>query len=289
MTLLVLRRTFVVSCRLGKSACSIVPPVHHLVQIDKQRLSPKLAALQLGPGDPRSASFRPQETRPDRVRRHYETTLAPDLLLMCYEHEADTRPGLKRREWDGTSPYHINRPLRAPKGSKAARPDIHPVKWSNIPELEKIVINCFVNDAKENQHLAIAAALQLQQITGVKPKAIYSKTDVPTWRLRRGQQMGAKVVLTGVRMSQFLSTLTEIVLPRIREYRGIPLSSGDTLGNISFGLTHENVRFFPELDANPDLWPRIFGMQINLCTSAQSDEHARRLLSGLQLPFAQRT
>ena len=97
--------------------------------------------------------------------------------------------------------------------------------------------------------------------------------------------MGAKVELKGKEMSQFLSTLTEIVLPRIREYKGINNQSGNRFGGISFGLTPEDIKFFPEIDANQDSWPKTFGMHINVNTSAQLDYQARTLLSGFQFPF----
>ena len=96
--------------------------------------------------------------------------------------------------------------------------------------------------------------------------------------------MGAKVVLTGYEMSQFLSTLTEIVLPRIREYKGVK-PNGDRFGGISFGMTSSDVRFFPEIDANQDLWPKTFGMHVNINTTAQNTAQAVTLLSGLQFPF----
>ncbi|CCD24165.1 mitochondrial 54S ribosomal protein uL5m NDAI_0C05060 [Naumovozyma dairenensis CBS 421] len=268
-----------------KAACSIVKPVHHLVKIDKNRLSPRFPELNYSKNDIRSPSFKPTETCQDRVREHYLNTIQPDLLLMNYQHKADIKEGLKKRGWDGTSPYHINRAPRKPKGSVAQFPDIHPIKWNNIPEIKNIVLNCYVKEAKENQLLAISAALQLQQITGCKPKMIYSKSDVPSWKVRKGHHMGAKVELSGYPMSQFLTTLAEIVLPRIREYKGISDKSGNRFGGLSFGLRPEDVRFFPEIDSNQDLWPRTFGMHININTTAQTDEQTRALVSAFQLPF----
>jgi large subunit ribosomal protein L5 len=79
--------------------------------------------------------------------------------------------------------------------------------------------------------------------------------------------------------------LTEIVLPRIREYKGISNNSGDKGGNVQFGLTPNDVRFFPEIEANQDLWPKVFGMHINVVTSAQTDFEARTLLSSYGFAF----
>ncbi|PAK97825.1 hypothetical protein B8W96_12430, partial [Lentilactobacillus parakefiri] len=69
-----------------------------------------------------------------------------DLLLINYQHKGETVRGLKFREWDGSSPYHINREPRKPKGSKAQLPDIKPITWNNIPDIESVVINCYVRD-----------------------------------------------------------------------------------------------------------------------------------------------
>ncbi|AAS50660.2 ABL111Cp [Eremothecium gossypii ATCC 10895] len=279
------RRAFSTSQYMEKAACSLVKPVHHLVKIDKSKLSPRFPELKYPKSDIRSPGFRPQETHQDRVREHYLNTLQDDLLLMNYEHNAEVKKGLKQREWDGSSPFHVNRAPRKPKGSVRQHPDIKPVNWENVPEIESVVINCYVNQAKENPFLAIGAAMQLQQITGRKPTSLYAKKDMPSFKVRRGTHMGAMIELKGRPMSQFLSTLTEIVLPRIREYKGISNKSGNGFGGISFGLTKDDVKYFPELAASPDLWPNTFGMHININTSAQTDSRARTLLSGFGLPF----
>lgn len=164
-------------------------------------------------------------------------------------------------------------------------PAIKKRSYKNIPFLEKITITSWVKEAKDDLTLAIAASLQLQQITGVKPTPIYAKTNVPTWKLRPGMHMGAKVELKGREQSQFISTLTELVLPKMREFKGISNRSGDRFGSIAFGMDGSDVRFFPEIEANPDLWPKTFGIDISFTTSAQVDMDARVLLSGLGLPF----
>ncbi|CCC68347.1 hypothetical protein NCAS_0B02630 [Naumovozyma castellii] len=282
--ILVPTRNFSRTNCISKSAYSLVEPVHHLVKIDKNRLSPRFPELNYDKRDIRSPSFKPLHVCQDRVQEHYFNSIQPDLLLMNYNHNPEIKKGLKMREWDGSSPYHINRPLRKPKGSEAQYPDIHPIKWDNIPQIESVVLNCYVKEARDNQLLAISAALQIQQITGCKPQVIYSRSDVPTWKIRKGHQMGAKLELKGYPMSQFLTTLSEIVLPRIREYRGISGKSGNRFGGLSFGLNEEDVKFFPEIDANQDLWPKTFGMHININTTAQTNEQARMLVSAFQLP-----
>lgn len=278
-------RCFSSSSIAYKSHCSLVKPVHHRVKVDKSKLSPRFPELKLAKNDIRNPGFNPVTTHQDRVHEHYLNTLKSDMLLINYAHNSQTEVGLKKRPWDGSSPYHINRPPRKPQGVSSQLPNLHPIKWHNVPEITSIVLNCYVKEAKENKLLAITAALQLQQITGCKPQPIFSKNDVPSWKLRRGNQMGAKIELKGRPMSQFLSTLTEIVMPRIREYKGLSNKSGNGLGSLSFGLTSEDVKFFPEIDSNQDLWPKTFGMHVNVNTSAQTDVQARTLISGFQLPF----
>lgn len=278
-------RFFSTSVCRSKAACASVAPVHHTVRISKRKLSPRFPELLLPASDIHSPRFRPQLTHPDRVGQYYFNSLAPDLLLQGYRHGQKPLHGNKRREWDMSSPYHINRSLRKPKGQLVPSMSILPRDHNNIPRVQSIVINCFAPDAKLNQSLAISAILQMQQITGVKPEAIYAKTNVPNWKLRPGMKMGAKVELKGRYASQFISTLTEIVLPRSREYRGISNKAGDKYGTVAFGLTPDQVKFFPEIELNQDSWPITFGFNVSIITTAQTTAEARTLLSGLGFPF----
>lgn len=278
-------RPFSSSVIAQKVGCAMVKPVHHTIKIEKRLLSPRFPDLKLDPSDIRSPKFRPRLTQQDRVLDHYYNTLESDLLLIQYRHDQIDVEGNKRRKWDMSSPYHLNRPLRKPRGQIVPSPTIKTRTWKNIPRLENITINCFVKEAKIKPELAIAATLQLQQITGCIPSPVYAKANVPTWKLRPGMRMGARVSLSGSDASQFLTTLTEIVLPRIREFRGISNRSGDRYGNIAFGLRPEDIKVFPEIENNQDSWPKTFGMDITLHTSAQTDADARILLSGLGFPF----
>lgn len=271
----------------GRVGCSQVKPVHHLVKIDKLRLSKeRFPELQFKPDDIRSLRYAPLDTHHDRVHDHFLHSLRSDLMLIHYKHNMKTIKGAKRRIWDTKeNSYNVNRPRSKPLGSSVETPDIHPVKWNNIPELKSITINCFVNEAKNNEMLSISAMAQLQQITNGKPQPIYSKSDVPNWQLRRSRAMGAKVVLTGYKMNQFLATLTEIVLPRIREYKGINFKSGDSYGNLAMGIASQDVKFFPEIDLNQDAFAKTFGFNITFHTTAQTDESAKTLLSAFLFPF----
>lgn len=278
-------RHFSSSAVANKVGCAQVKPVHHKVRIVKKNLSSRFPELKLDQYDIRSPKFKPFLTHEDRVAEYYFNTLQSDLLLINYRHGQQTIYGNKRRQWDMTSPYHLNRPLRKPKGQIVPSPTIVPRSYENVPVLEGVTLNCFVKDAKLYPAQAITAALQLQQITGVKPTPIFAKTNVPNWKLRPGMKMGAKVTLHGRDASQFISTLTEIVLPRMREFYGISNRAGDRYGNIAFGLTGEDVKLFPEIENNQDSWQQNFGFDITLHTSAQTDADARILLSGLGFPF----
>ncbi|ODV62748.1 mitochondrial 54S ribosomal protein uL5m [Ascoidea rubescens DSM 1968] len=279
-------RTFSSAEVLNKCKISIVKPVHHLVPISKAKLSKRFEGLKYEKTDIRSVGFRPVETEPDRFNDYYENTLKPNLLLMTFDDGFEVIEGKKRRSWDGSSSYHIHREKKKPKGVVVPTRDITPYTIDNLPKIESLVINCYANESSQFPNHPIVAQLLLQQITNVRPRKIYSRSDVVTWKIRRNTPMGAKVELKGKYLSQFLSTLTELVLPRVRSFNGLDnKKGGDRSGNISFGLTSEDVRYFPEIEANQDLWPVVFGMNFNIITSAQTDNDARLLLSGLGFPF----
>lgn len=282
-----MKRQFSTSAaRFGKPGHSTVAPVHHLVRIKKSLLSPRFPELKYPKNDPRLPHFKPVNVAPCRSREHYQNTLKPDLMYMLYRHNVPEKvEGAKRREWDGTSPYHINRTLRKPAGFLREQPDKHNVSPKKIPEVLSVHLNCYVPLAIQMPQNGIAALLQLQQITGEKPTKIYSQSNIGSWHTRKGRQAGAKIELKGKPMYDFLATLTEVVLPRIPDFKGLKNRSGDGYGNIAFGLTDKQMRLFPELEANPDLWPKTFGMHVVINTSAGRNSEARVLLSGLGLPF----
>lgn len=264
---------------------SSVSPVHHLVEVKKAALSPKYQPLLVPKDDIESVGYKPTEISQDRLADHYKNTLQSDLLLYFYEHEAETIVGNKLREWKHDSPYSLYRTLRKPKGTGRATKDIKPVNYRNIPELQSIKLNLYSKEALEYPWLNISARLQLAQITNKKPKQLYNRSNILPWKVREGKPCGCKVELDGRDMSQFLMTLTELVLPRIRTFQGIKSTSGDGNGNISFGLDPEDVKYFPEIENFQELYPNLFGFHITFVTSARTDEAARTLLSALGLPF----
>ncbi|CCE80207.1 Piso0_003309 [Millerozyma farinosa CBS 7064] len=278
-------RCFSSSSRALRAGYSTVEPVHHLVKIRKAALKPGYKDLLIPKNDIRAVGFKPEEICQDRVHEHYVNTIQSDMLLHFYEHDAKVIEGNKKRSWGTDSPYALYRNLKKPKGLSKPTKDIHPVTYKNIPELKSIVINAYNSDALDESWLNISTKLQLSQITNVKPKQLYNKSNVLPWKVREGKPCGAKVELTGRDMNQFLSTLTELVLPRIRTFKGIKNTSGDSNGNISFGLTSEDVKYFPEIENFQELFPNLFGFHITFKTSARTDEQARTLLSSYGFPF----
>ncbi|ODV80138.1 ribosomal protein L5 [Suhomyces tanzawaensis NRRL Y-17324] len=270
---------------VGKPGYSTVEPVHHLVNIRKAALKPKYQGLLIPKDDIRSVGFKPTEIDQDRVAEYYQNTLKSDLLLHNYEHGAQVIEGEKKRSWGTDSPYKLYRNLKKAKRVGRATRDIHPIKHDNVPQLESIYIQSYNKWALEESWLNISTRLQLSQITNVKAKQIYAKANILPWRLREGKPCGAKVEIKGIDMSQFITTLTELVLPRIRTFKGIKNTSGDSNGNITFGLDPDNLKYFPEIESFQDLFPNLNGVHITFKTTARTDEQARTLLSALGLPF----
>lgn len=264
---------------------STVKPVHHLVKVKKSALMPRYKEVLVPKNSIESIGYRPTDFEQDRVDEHYHNTLKSDLMLSMYQHDAEVIYGLKMRDHSFTSPYALYRKKKMPVGGSRPTRDIKPIGPLNVPELKSIVLNLYAKDAFTQKWLNISSTLQIAQITNVKPKKIKGRMNDLSWKIRRGKRCGCKVELTGVDMHQFLLTLTELVLPRIRTFTGIKDTSGDTFGNISMGLNPEDVKFFPEIEHFQELYPNLFGFHITFKTSSRTDDGARLLLSSLGLPF----
>ncbi|MDC0937131.1 50S ribosomal protein L5 [Pirellulales bacterium] len=150
-----------------------------------------------------------------------------------------------------------------------------------LPTLEKIVVSMGVGAAiADKKHLEEAVSA-LTDIAGQKPVICRARKSVAGFKLREGQAIGCKVTLRGPRMYEFLDRLISLVLPRVRDFRGLKPTAFDGHGNYSLGLTEQLV--FPEL--NPDKYPRQQGMNIAICCSGGSDDDSRELLRGFGMPF----
>jgi large subunit ribosomal protein L5 len=150
-----------------------------------------------------------------------------------------------------------------------------------VPRLEKIVLNCGVGLATQQQSLLDGAVTDLTVITGQKPLVTRAKKSIAGFKLRAGNPIGAKVTLRGARMWEFYDRLVSLAIPRIRDFRGMEPSSFDGRGNYTFGVTEQLI--FPEIDY--DSIDTVRGMDITIVTTANSDDEGRALLAALGFPF----
>ena len=151
------------------------------------------------------------------------------------------------------------------------------------PKPEKIVVNMGVGEAPKDAKLLDGAVKDLTMITAQKPAIRRARKSIATFKIREGMPIGASVTMRGDRMWDFLDRLMSVVLPRIRDFRGLNERSFDGRGNYSFGLTEQLV--FPEIDY--DDIDRTRGMDITIVTTAQNDDEGRALLLALGFPLRQ--
>ena len=149
------------------------------------------------------------------------------------------------------------------------------------PAMKKIVINMGVGDATANSKLLDDAVSELKTISGQVPVITKAKKSIANFKLREGQEIGAKVTLRGVRMYDFLDKLISIALPRVRDFRGISKNAFDGRGNYTLGVKEQLI--FPEI--NYDKINKIRGMDIVIVTSAKNDQEAYTLLELIGMPF----
>lgn len=151
-----------------------------------------------------------------------------------------------------------------------------------VPRLEKIVVNIGLGEATENPKVIEIVAEQLSQITGQRPAPTASKRAISSFRLKKGDKIGLKVTLRGKRMYEFLEKLIKIVLPRLRDFRGLSQKSFDGKGSYTLGISEHSV--FQELDFSKI--DKVRGLEITIVTSAKTREEAKKLLEKLGMPFA---
>ena len=151
-----------------------------------------------------------------------------------------------------------------------------------VPRLEKIVVNMGVGEAVQDSKKVEAAASDLTAITGQHPVITKAKRSIATFKLREGMPIGCMVTLRRQRMYEFLDRLITVALPRVRDFRGISGKSFDGRGNFALGLKEQLV--FPEIDY--DRVDAVRGMNVVVVTTAKTDEEAKALLKGFDVPFA---
>jgi large subunit ribosomal protein L5 len=152
-----------------------------------------------------------------------------------------------------------------------------------VPKPEKAVVNMGVGEASRDAKLMDGAVKDLTTITGQKPAIRRARKSIATFKIREGMPIGASTTMRGDRMWEFVDRLTSIVLPRIRDFRGLNPRSFDGSGNYSFGVNEQLV--FPEIDYDDIDMTR--GMDITIVTSARNDDEGRALLAALGFPFRQ--
>jgi len=150
-----------------------------------------------------------------------------------------------------------------------------------VPKVEKIIVNVGCGDARDNAKAIEAVVRDITTITGQKAVVTKAKKSVANFKLRAGMSVGVKVTLRQDKMWEFLDRLLSVALPRVRDFRGISANSFDGRGNYALGLKEQLV--FPEIDY--DKIEKIRGMDIVICTTANTDEEARELLTCLGAPF----
>lgn len=150
-----------------------------------------------------------------------------------------------------------------------------------VPAPKKVVVNIGLGEAMDNPKALEAAVVDLTAITGQKPVVTKARKSIANFKLREGRAIGAKVTLRGERMWFFLDRLMNIVLPRVRDFRGVSSDAFDGRGNYTLGLREQLI--FPEIEY--DKIDKIRGMEITIVTNAPSDDQAAVMLQMLGMPF----
>lgn len=165
--------------------------------------------------------------------------------------------------------------------SKKLQEELGIKNFNAVPKLTKIVVNMGVKDVLTDKSNLEKAQGIMAQITGQKPKVTRAKKSIATFKLREGDKVGLMVTMRGKRMYSFLEKLIKIVLPRLRDFRGLPLKSLDEKGNYSLGFSEDTV--FPEID--PGKVDRLQGLELTIVTSAKDKKEGEALLRALGMPF----
>jgi len=214
-----------------------------------------------------------------------------------------------RLKFDPQDPYSKLRHNPPVGGSQLGKKPPPPDEASNVVRLEGIQLHTMVKEALNNKTHLLTALMQMRAITGETYRGggihgvegvqvVRGKKSAGGW-IRPGIPCGAKVDLKGQSMYDFLGTLVEFVLPRVREFNGVllPPSSASVntpagvSGVVSFGLPPSAMVFFPQIEVNVDAYPKLFGMHMHFITNARgvgAQDKARALVSGFQIPFLRR-
>jgi len=252
-----------------------------------------------------------RNTHQCRLQEHYHTTLRDDLMYMTYVHESKTRPPPRqiRLTYDPEDPYSKYRKNPPVGGSQVGKKPAPMTTASNVVQLEKISLHSMQKGALANRSNLLGALMAFRALTGETEagggwrssegvQIVRGRKNVSGW-VRPGIPIGVKVELKGEKMYEFLGSLVQFVLPRLRDFEGVVLppasvnmnTPSGVSGVVSMGLPPEALGFFPQIEVNQDAYPRLYGMHIHFVTNAEgvgAQDKARALLSGFQLPFCRR-
>ncbi|KAK4138746.1 ribosomal protein L5 [Trichocladium antarcticum] len=241
--------------------------------------------------DPIARDFVPGPFNLPRLKQTYHSTIASDLMTLAYMHVPPGTPGKERPErlrgWDGSSPYHKNRALRGPRGNPVLPLVERDVTFNNVPEIKEITISSYVPDAiQDADHLLVARSVLLA-LTGTTPEITRTKSNVVQWGIMRGKRAGVKTTVHGNAAYEFLDRCIHLVFPKIKDWKGIRATTGDSGGNLSFGFNPDEMKLFPEVEINYWMYPAkmLPGCRVFIKTTATSDRQARLLLQSLGIPF----
>ncbi|KAJ1928371.1 ribosomal protein [Tieghemiomyces parasiticus] len=224
-----------------------------------------------------------------RLREHYNHTLRDDIMTITYEHPNLTNPSASAVDSTPavSPPPSPNAPKRPARNARPKRQPVPPSSPFNIYGLQSVTVHVRMKEALENKFNLLSGIMALQCMTGKRAEICYSRVDASSFKLRKGLPISVKVTLEGDDMYAFLDKLVEIVLPQIKEWRGLPRDAGDRNGNISFGFGPHVMGLFPDIENVYDMIPKIVGFHVNITTTAQRDPPARLVVSGFQIPFDQ--
>ncbi|KAJ1890119.1 ribosomal protein [Coemansia sp. S100] len=251
-------------------------------------VSRHVAALR--PGISRGFSTGPALGYQARLSQYYHNTLRDDLMILQYvppqvrarqEEMEEARLKAIKENVGGTPPNPLRKRLKV----RPPKPRVAESAAHNTPYVDKVTVHIRCREALQNKHNLLSALMTLQVVTGQRAEVIKAKNDAAPWKLRKGMPIGAKVELTGDRMYEFLDKLVEVVLPRMKEYSGLRMDSGDGLGSFTLGFDNSAIGLFPEMEMVYDMFPMVFGFAVNIKTTAGHNPAGRLLLSGLNLPF----
>lgn len=150
-----------------------------------------------------------------------------------------------------------------------------------VPRIDRVVVNIGVGEAIQNPKALDGAVNDLQMITGQRPVVTKARKSIAGFKLREGMSIGCKVTLRGERMYEFLDRLINLALPRVRDFRGVSPDAFDGRGNYALGIKEQTI--FPEIEY--DKIDKIRGLEVNIVTTAKTDEEARELLRAMGMPF----